>query len=180
MPWRAGRNRLQNGLGGPLLPSSRQNVDAHRHSSRAAKAPFRLFLPGRSWYHETGMPLTTDIDSSRRVLLTRISGVVSAREILDHYDRVAADVRFDPTFSELLDLTELQGADLEAADIRQLAARTRFAPTARRAVVAGTGYVFGLARMFASYREGAGGRDDSVMVFSSEREAMRWLGIDPT
>ncbi len=86
----------------------------------------------------------------------------------------------DPAFRsdlwQLIDLRAVTTLALTAAEIRDLTTKSDFAPESRRAMLlpANRGVLFGMARMFQTYREVRSGREQ-VRMFDSLEDAMAWL-----
>ncbi|MGB2633700.1 MAG: hypothetical protein WAM58_07170 [Candidatus Acidiferrum sp.] len=119
------------------------------------------------------MPAYFRIDKERRLVMTTFSGVFTAADGLSHQEKLLKDPVFHPSFSELLDCTHITKADLAPDDVRRLAQRTIFAPNARRAILVSGDYIFGLAKMFAVFRELAG--EKGIRVFDNLDEALWWV-----
>jgi hypothetical protein len=122
------------------------------------------------------VPCDYVIDLENRLVRTRISGVVTHVELKSHQLRLMNDAAFKPEFSQLADLRDITRASVSADEVREFAGQTPFGPGTRRAVVAPGDVAYGLARMFASYREAAGGLDQ-VHVFRRLEDAEEWLGL---
>lgn len=123
------------------------------------------------------MPEGHEIDVTRRVVVSRAWGVLSAAEFMAHQIAVGADPSFDPTFTHLVDLRDVTAFDLDTGTIRSKARSSIFRPGVRRAIVAPSDLAFGLARMFGTYAESA---SQTVAVFRAIEEAEHWLGLDST
>ena len=121
------------------------------------------------------MPGGYAIDMSRSLVLSRGWGVVTGGLMLAHAEALAADPRFRPDMRQLTDLRAVTDLDITAATIRQLAALSPFGPGARRALIVGSDYVYGMARMFQILRERA---QDDLGVFRTAPEAVQWLGLE--
>ena len=121
------------------------------------------------------MPEGHEIDVARRVVVSRAWGELSTADFLAHYQAVATDPSFDPTFAQLVDLREVTAFALDTGTIRAKAVTSHFQPGVRRAIVAPSDIAFGLARMFSTYAESA---SQTVAVFRAIDEAEHWLGID--
>ena len=120
------------------------------------------------------MPLTYSIDRRHRLVLTTASGVFTAADALNHQRHLRADPDFDETFDQLADFTSVTEVRLTGEEIRLLAERSVFSKTSRRAVVAKDALIFGLARMFASYRDAAGG-GEQIRIYPDRQAALNWL-----
>lgn len=121
------------------------------------------------------MPEGHEIDVARRVVVSRAWGVLSTAEFLAHYEAVATDPDFDPTFAQLVDLRDVTAFNVDVITLRSKALQSMFRPGTRRAIVASSDVTFGLARMFGTYAESA---SQSIAVFRAIDEAERWLGLD--
>lgn len=119
------------------------------------------------------MPAYFRIDKERRLVMSTFSGVFTLADGLAHQDKLLQDPAFDPSFSQLLDWTHISKADLAPDDLRRLAQRSIFSPTARRSILVSGDYFLGLARMFALFRELAG--EKGIRVFDNLDEALWWI-----
>ena len=119
------------------------------------------------------MPATYEIDKQRRLVITTGLGRVTLAEALAHQEQLRKDPDFDPSFSQIMDLTRITDFALEADDIRRLAQKTIFSRESRRAIVASSDLVYGLGRMYEILREIAGG--DGIRVFRNLDAALDWI-----
>lgn len=124
------------------------------------------------------MPCDYVIEVERQVVRATLSGPVTGRELRDLRERIAADPRFRPDHSLLIDLTNAVGTALTSADLQDLARTSTFARGARRAFVAPDPETFGLSRMFQTYREISGGQE-LTEIFRNMADAERWLAEGP-
>jgi len=113
------------------------------------------------------------IDKERRLVLSTGSGAFTLADALAHQQRLASDPDFDPSFSQLVDLTHVTSVKLTASDVRKLAQASLFSRGSRRAILATSEAAFGLARMFEALRESAG--EDGIHVFRDLNDALDWL-----
>ena len=118
------------------------------------------------------MSVKYSIDKSQRLIVTVGEGVVRFEDVRDHQNRLLADLDFDPTFDQLIDMTPTTRLDLSADQARTIASRAVLSPDSRRAIVAAKPYIFGLGRMMEVYHEGLA----QAHVFDSMDEALNWLG----
>jgi hypothetical protein len=120
------------------------------------------------------MPFTLEIDHSKRLVRVSLSGMISDADILAADDDLRARPDFDPSFDELIDLSEAEDAGLTSGVIRELARRPPlFAPVSRRAIVVRSDLGYGLARIFQARRGDAAGE---IQIFRSLPHAEHWLG----
>lgn len=121
------------------------------------------------------MPATYRIDVARRLVLTRVWGVFTAEDLKGHFNGLAADPAFDPTFSQLADLRDVTEVELDPPAIRRHALERLFRPSALRALVVSTPYHYELAHIYAAFAKYA---SQNVHVFRDMHAAEEWLGID--
>jgi len=116
------------------------------------------------------------IDLPQRLVFTQITGVVTPADIQAEREAVKADPNFDPSFNHLVDAFDSKPApDFPTEKIRELGSSTIFNKNVRRAIVVSGDLAFGLARMFATYREIHG--EANLQVFRSREAALNWLGV---
>lgn len=120
------------------------------------------------------MPFNYEIDPQRRLVISRLWGAVTDREVYEHNQKLRSDPRFDPTYRQLTDLTGVTEIVVTTGMINETSLDQFFAPGTRRAMVATDDGVFGMARMFALRAEGLG---QTIEVFREEQPARDWLGI---
>jgi len=122
--------------------------------------------------------LTYRIDRAQKLVLLTGSGELSAAEVLSVQQLLRDDPGFDPGFALLADYREVTQSDLDAVNMRQIAANVPFDPAVRRAFVVRGEHNYGIARMFESFSDLAerGGR---VRAFLDLEAAVRWLRETP-
>ncbi len=120
------------------------------------------------------MPATYVIDLARRLVISTGTGTVNDGDFRMHHQQLRHDPDFDPTFDQLTDFTGVTKVDVTTETVRVIASDHIFSERSRRAVVAPTSQVFGLARMFQSYRELSGGKE-GIEIFRDREQALRWL-----
>jgi hypothetical protein len=122
------------------------------------------------------MPCSYEIDLAHDLVRTHFSGVLTLVDVEANRQRMIKDPAFRPDLWQLIDLRAVTTLALTAAEIRDLTTTSDFAPASRRAMVlpANRSVVFGMVRMFQTYREVRSGREQ-VRMFDSLEEAMAWL-----
>lgn len=125
------------------------------------------------------MPIEATIDHEHRLVLARAHGVLDDRELFD-YQRSVWSRPSVAGYDELVDLTDVKEIGSVSSDrARQLAeVAARADPpdhSSRFAIVATTDLTFGLARMYATYRELQERGTKEVRVFRTRDEALTWL-----
>jgi hypothetical protein len=121
------------------------------------------------------MPITHTIDAERRLVRSRVWGVVTERETRESVAELLNDPSFDPTFAQLADMREVIRMDVDAGTIRDMAVMRLFDPESRRALVVTSGLQRGIAHMTTTYADLG---DQQIALFEDLTEAERWLGID--
>jgi hypothetical protein len=83
------------------------------------------------------MPAEYTIDKSRRMGFSKAYGIITDQEVYAHQDKLRDDPDFDPSFSQLVDSTNVTKAeDLSLEAIYKLARRNPFGAGSQRAFVA--------------------------------------------
>jgi pimeloyl-ACP methyl ester carboxylesterase len=121
------------------------------------------------------MPAMYRIDVARRLVLSRAWAVFTPQDLFDHFTMLAADPAFDPIFSQLVDLRDVERTELTPPIIRRHALERLFDRTAQRALVVSSPYHYELARIYAAFAEYA---SQNVRVFRDMHDAEEWLGLE--
>jgi hypothetical protein len=119
------------------------------------------------------LPISSEIDTDRGIVLTRLDGLVPEDEVADHNRRLGEDPRFKPHYRQLVDLTGLTEIAFDTGAVKRAAEKHVFAAGTRRAIVAPSDAAFGMSRMWATQSEPAGQR---IEVFRDIEAAKAWLG----
>jgi hypothetical protein len=118
-----------------------------------------------------------EIDKERRLITSTASGVITLPEIWAHQEKLDKDPDFDPSFAQLLDVTQVTKLKLSSEDVRRVAESNTLSTNPRLAIVATSSLVYGMARMFQIFREMKG--EEKTRVFRDRDEALAWvLGND--
>lgn len=118
------------------------------------------------------MPYTYSIDTKRRLVVSRASGVFTPDDVLAVRKEVARDPAFDPTFDQVIDLSAATNVQFDYDAMLEVAATSLSRATVRRALVARTAQQHSLACIFQVACEQNGQRVD---IFKSLDEATEWL-----
>jgi hypothetical protein len=120
------------------------------------------------------MPASYEIHPSSRLVISRAWGILSTAEVAEHYRAIAADPAFDPSFSQLADLRQVEHVDMSSPSVRREALEIVFSSRSLRAFVARTDEQTVVAKLYGLY-----GRyvRQNIQVFPNVREAERWLGL---
>jgi hypothetical protein len=100
--------------------------------------------------------------------------VFTAQDLLEHYTALAADPAFDPGFSQLVDLRDVERVEIERPYIRRHALERLFGGMQRALVVSSDGH-YELARIYGAFAQYA---SQNVRVFRDMHDAEQWLGIE--
>ncbi len=119
------------------------------------------------------MPIFFKIDKEHRLVLSTVSGVVTIADALAHRENLRRHPDFDPSFSQLVDLSNVTKIEFSHEDVERFAQDTIFSLNSRRAALAIGDHAYGLARMFETLREFKG--EQGVRVFRNLDEALDWV-----
>ena len=112
------------------------------------------------------------VDVKHRVVIVKF-GKSLKREDIEHYvQQLRANASFDPTFSEIVDLTRVEGVSLSGEDILRLADHIDpFSSGSYRAFITKDAAQTHLARMYQISRMAG----DKIRSFPSMEEAEKWI-----
>jgi hypothetical protein len=125
------------------------------------------------------VPCRYSIDKERRLVICTGWGRLTFADMRAQQDELTGSPDFDPTFHQLVDVTGVTVLDLSVEEAKAIAKRGIYSPTSRRAVVAASPAVFGMARLMDVYHSLATGREQ-VRVFYDGDAALQWLGLEPS
>jgi hypothetical protein len=120
------------------------------------------------------MPFATSFYHDRRLMITRAWGHIQLADVRAYQQELGQRPGFDPTWAHVVDARDTVQFDVSHDEIRQLAATSVLAPSARRAMVATDLAVFGLLRMYATLFE-LQVDGSAVGVFRTLDEAIEWV-----
>lgn len=123
------------------------------------------------------MPVVSFVDPERRLVVSRAIGVLTDRDLAEHHRTIRRTRGFEPTFSQIYDFRDVERVEVTTTAVERFSGESPFGAGARRAFVAGSDLVFGLARMYQALVEPQG---HVLRVFRDFDEACAWLGVDPT
>jgi hypothetical protein len=119
------------------------------------------------------VPVSYKIDKNRRLVWSTAWGVFSYDDIVTHKDRLLSDPDFDPSYSQIADLTQVTRSKLTTNEVQVFAQFQAFSPGSRRALVAKDDGLFGLGRMYATLRDIRG--ESGIGVFRNVEDALDWI-----
>jgi len=114
------------------------------------------------------------IDQKRNLVITTAWDVLTREDVLEHRRKLTGDAHFRRDFFQLLDFSRVTDIVIDHGSLRTLAREHLFSPQSRRAFVAPSSITYGMARMFVTIRELAGGAEP-MKVFDQAEDALRWL-----
>ncbi len=128
------------------------------------------------------MPVTTEIDVERGIIIHTVVGELSADEAMEAYDQLLAHPNFQASLDVIWDISD---GTIKGMTAQQMQRMTRYAEAAvgrrgqgfRQAVVTPRDIDFGVARMYQAYAERL--PLGSSRVFRSLPEAHAWI-LDQT
>jgi len=121
------------------------------------------------------MPVQFEIDKSKRLVMSTASYEVTFNDMKKHRDALLAHPDFNPEFDGVFHFTDTASLKMSSAEIREIAARTGFSKTSRRAIVAPTDMLFGMSRMYETYYSMLE-HPAQIHVFDNLEAALQWLG----
>ena len=111
------------------------------------------------------------VDPGRKLVSVKFGKKLTFGDIERYAKRLLLNPSFQPDYSEIIDLTEVQELDLQADEFLKLADKTDpFSPVAKRAFVVRTSTQHHAARMHKVLRT-----QRNIEIFRSIEEAERWV-----
>ena len=111
------------------------------------------------------------VDSERHLVIVTFGKKLTLQDIQQYTQRLLADPLFDASFSEIVNLTQVEEVDLQANDFLKLADKVDpFSDQAKRAFVIRNSVQNHAARMHKVL--GTGRR---IQIFRSMEEAEQWI-----
>ncbi len=93
----------------------------------------------------------------------------------EHRCALSCDPDFVPNYRQIFDLRGVTDLELTSTDLRERVANDVFGGGSRRALVASSDLVFGMARMYQLLA--ADENTDEIRVFREMSDAVRWLDL---
>lgn len=122
------------------------------------------------------MPMNYRIDHQRRVILSEGYGVLNAKDLCIHYDKIASDKELSMGYRIFCDLRRAERFDLTYETISSVIHAASYSRRSkmigRVAFLAEKDIGYGVANMYAAMEQ-LNGQD--FMVFRTEAEAWIWL-----
>jgi hypothetical protein len=116
------------------------------------------------------------IDKSLGMVFTTAQGVFTEQDIRTLRQRLREDSDFDPNYDHIIDLRDVVGFEISAAEMQKIADQHYiFNERCREAIVAKKDISFAMARMYEMLR---GSKSGEIKVFRDMAEARRWLRLD--
>ena len=122
------------------------------------------------------MPAEYIIDKSQRMVFTKAYGDLNDQEAYAHQDKLRDDPDFDPSFSQLIDSTNVTNAEsLSLKAIYALAEKNPFGTGSRRAFVASNRLLFVMFHVFEAITKD---HPDEIVIFKDLTEARKFLELE--
>lgn len=127
------------------------------------------------------MPVSTWVDDPERVRYIAFSGILSDEDVATSFQMVA-EPGGDPHMDLIVDTSAVDEIRATAKGLQGVAgqrsrdAKRNIGPPSRVAIVAPADAVYGMARMYASYREAAA-TTSQYHICRTMAEAREWLGL---
>lgn len=115
------------------------------------------------------MPFHYRLDPARQLVLSSTEEPLSSEDISRFFRDLAADDRFNPSFSQLHEVQSGSLSTIRFNDLNALRASDPFSATSRRAIVVHSNADYGIARMYQELHNG------NFHVFRSREDAERFL-----
>jgi len=122
------------------------------------------------------MAWSYSIDLQQRTVFSSFAGTITPQDVQEEMNALKNDPKFDPAFNQVVDAFDGKVApDFPTDKVRELGSNAIFDKKSRRAIIVQGDLAFGLARMFATYREING--ETNLQVFRNREEAFHWMGV---
>lgn len=118
------------------------------------------------------MPASFRIDPVDHLIHSRAWGALTDDDIVSNRAEMIRHPDFRSDGSQIYDFTEVTDVHVTVAGIRELAQRSAFSPTARRAIVVATDVAYGMARMYALLSNRS---EEHFRIFRDAGKALAWL-----
>jgi hypothetical protein len=150
----------------PVLSLVVSDINVRRHRVNSAKLAC----------NRAPMSFSFDFDDKNKIIRCRISGVVTDQSLRDYYQACAKHGAERPTYSGIFDMSGVTALNITSETVRQVAQSPPAIPDSNipRIIIAGTTYMYGMARMFDV--QGAETRPN-LHVVRNEKEAFALLGV---
>ena len=125
----------------------------------------------RTGVRHTVRPAHYSVDGKKRLVVVKFGKKVTFQDIERYSHLLRANPAFQPTFSEITDLTDAEELNLQADEFLRLADEIDpFSPEARRAFVVRSSVQNHAARMHKILRT-----QRNIEIFHTLEEAERWI-----
>jgi hypothetical protein len=122
------------------------------------------------------MPARYVIHKDQRLVINYGWGRLTFADFRAQQEALLKDPDFDPSFNQLVDVTETTALDLTIEQAKTIARRPIYLSSSRRAVIAKSPDVFAMGRLMDVYHAMATSREH-VAVFYDREAALQWLGL---
>jgi hypothetical protein len=123
------------------------------------------------------MPFRYVIDIERGLVISTGWDRVTFAELKAHQEQLLSDPDFKPEFNQLVDGTAVTALEVSTDQLKTIANRKFFSRSSRRALLASSLPVLGMARVMELYAKTTGEREQ-IRVFHDRSSALKWLGLE--
>ena len=123
------------------------------------------------------MPFSYVVYKDLRLVVSTGHDRVCWTEIKACQDQTKTDPNFNPQFDQIVDLRATTRFDMTGEQARVLARRMIFSFSSKRAFLASSPAVFGMARMWEAFTE-ISDNPSQIKVFYDLSPALKWLGLE--
>ena len=121
-----------------------------------------------------GIPPEYKVSHEKRIVFVKFGKRVTEKEIARYAATLRADPAFDPAFSEIVDLSDVEELDLHGEQMMELADKIDpFSHEAKRAFVVSNSVQTHAARMHQILRLSK----ENISIFHSVEEAEQWIKL---
>lgn len=121
----------------------------------------------------TVVPISYHVFVDARLVLCRASGDLTDEDVIDNQKSFVVDAGFDPSFTQLIDLTRVTNAKLTA----ELGDKLEYAfdPGVRRSMLAEGEFFYGMSRMFQMLNVQR--HREALQVYQDLDAALQWIEL---
>jgi hypothetical protein len=123
------------------------------------------------------MPVTVEVDRTRKLVLTFYSGEVTDTDVKQQITDINRAAPYDPDYRVITDFTQVTQFEISAEQIKEVASTASPLAKATRVMVAPSDIAYGTSRMFQAL---AWHTRPNITVVRTLVEAYEVLGVEST
>ena len=131
------------------------------------------------------MPAKHNIDSKNKLITTTWSGEASDDELIDAITKYQREIKGNPdclVYNEIVDFSRVKGLKITTKGITrigQIAVKTdQLDIETKLAIIVSSSLAYGLARMYAIYRNFTPNNNKQIRIFKKMRDAHEWIEMN--